>query len=138
VSTSYSFDDSKVTIDGPGGSFLLGTGPTESITICDSDTYESTSGADGSIEHIHKAGPTYITVKLVRASPVNALLSQLHRVNRQSSANWSRNTIKIVRHGQDVTTCEGLAFADYDRPSSDHGEQIWWEFIGSRDACCGR
>ncbi len=138
MSTIYSFGDSEVTIDGPGGSFRLGADPTESITIRDSDTYESKSGADGFIERIHKAGATYITVKLLKTSPVNALLSQLHQVNRQSTANWGRNTIKIVRLGKDVTTCEALAFANYDGPSSDHGGQIWWEFIGSRDACHGR
>jgi len=136
--TIHSFGDSEATIYGPGGSFRLGDDPTESITIRDSDTYKSKSGADGFIERIHKAGPTYITVKLLKTSLVNALLSQLHQVNHQSPANWGRNTIKIVRLGEDVTTCEALAFADYDHPSGDHGGQIWWEFIGSKDACHGR
>lgn len=117
---TYSFGDVSATIDGPGGSFLIG-GPDaasaeEGITITlAEETNTMTIGADGSVMHsLHQARAGSATFRLLKTSPVNQQFQQLYNYQRQSSALWGRNTIVIqdVARG-DIYTCQGCAFVRF-------------------------
>lgn len=114
---TYSFLDVNAAIVGPGGSFGLGTGAAaaeEGITIEPSDDIDSmTIGADGSSMHSLRANKSgKITVRLLKTSPVNALLNAMLAFQRLSSANHGQNTLTLVNKSSgDTITCQQVAFA---------------------------
>lgn len=113
---TYSFLDVHASIAGPGGSFQLGSGAgaaEEGITIADAeDRNTRTMGADGSGMHsLHAGKPGDITIRLLKASPVNAQLEALFNTQSQSSSLWGQNVITLndIARG-DVTTAQQVAF----------------------------
>lgn len=133
--TTYSFKDVKASIVGPGGGFQLADGAgaaEEGITVSQAaEIDEMTIGADGSGMHslvANKAGR--VTVRLLKTSPVNALLATMAAFQRTSGINHGQNTISIVNKvSGDAITCQLAAFAKIpDINYAKAGGTIEWEF----------
>jgi hypothetical protein len=131
----YSFLDVQAAIQGPGGSFQLGSGSgngEEGITIePGGDKNVMTIGADGSVMHSLKGDASgTVTVTLLRTSSVNALLQNLYNFQTASSRYHGRNTI-IIRNAVsgDVISCSEVAFAKaISNPYAVEGGKIAWAF----------
>lgn len=114
---TYSFLDVQAAIAGPGGTFSIGSGSgnsEEGITVEPSEEIDTmTVGADGQVMHsLHANKSGKVTVRLLKTSPVNALLSAMLAFQRTSGANHGQNniTIKNITTG-DTITCQQVAFA---------------------------
>lgn len=115
-SVTYSFLDVNASIVGPGGAFSLGAGAAvaeEGITLEPTgDVNKMDIGADGAGMHSLFADQSgSITVRLLKNSPTNALLSRLYNFQTASSAAHGQNTINIqnTRSGDSIT-CTQVAF----------------------------
>lgn len=136
--STYSFFDVTATLSGPGGSISLGNGAgtaEEGITTSMTEEKDTlTPGADGQIMHsLHASNVGRITVRLLKTSPVNALLSAMYNFQRLSSANWGRNTMVVtdVVRG-DVISGSSMAFAKQpDVVYAKEGGTNEWIFSGS-------
>lgn len=98
--SSFSFKDVAAAITGPGGTINLGVGSgaaEEGITIEPvGDKNVMTTGADGTGQHSLRADDSVtVTVRLLKTSPVNALLSAMLNFQKLSSLNWGKNTITV-------------------------------------------
>lgn len=135
MSNVYSFLDVNASIVGPGGAFGLGSGAgaaEEGITIdynAELDTMQI--GADGSGQHSLSADRSgKVTIRLLKTSPVNALLSAMMNFQAASAAQFGQNTITLVDAVRgDVITCRQAAFAK--RPSLTYAKDAGsneWEF----------
>lgn len=132
---AYSFLDVQAAIEGPGGSFQLGSGSgnaEEGITIEPTgDKNVMTVGADGSVMHSLRGDQSgTLTVTLLRTSPVNAQLQNLYNYQTSTSRNHGRNTVTI-RNAQsgDVVTCAQVAFAKaISNPYAVEGGKLAWTF----------
>jgi len=112
----YSFTDIAGAINGPGGSFDIGSDAgvaEEGITISyvdDKDTM--TMGADGSGMHsLHASRAATVTIRLLKTSPVNPQLMTMFNFQTTTSANHGRNQMHfndVVRG--DSIIIEGAAF----------------------------
>lgn len=115
-SNSYSFADCQAAISGPNGSFSLGAGAgaaEEGITIAQLDDKGSMQvGADGFAMHsLHMSRAGRLTLRVLKTSPVNALLSKMYNDDSSSAAVWGKNTIRISDPARgDEITCQGVAF----------------------------
>ena len=114
--STYSFLDIVAAIDGPGGSVNLGAGagPAEEGITIESVNDKSTmiTGADGSGMHSLRADNSKaVTVRLLKTSPVNALLMNMYNFQTMSSVTHGKNTISVrdVARG-DAITLEQVAF----------------------------
>lgn len=132
---TYSFQDVNAAIVGPGGGFSLGAGSgnaEEGITIEQAAEIDAmTIGADGSGMHSLVANKAAkVTVRLLKTSPTNALLSAMASFQRVSAANHGQNTISIVNKvSGDAITCQLAAFSRIPTISySKEGGMIEWEF----------
>lgn len=113
---TYSFLDVNAALAGPGGTISLGAGvgaAEEGITVSQvADINEMTIGADGFGMHsliANKAAT--ITVRLLKTSPTNALLSAMASFQRTSGANHGQNTLSIVQKvSGDAITAQQVAF----------------------------
>lgn len=114
---TYSFQDVQAAIVGPGGAFNIGTGAgvaDEGITItAASEMSTMTIGADGLGMHtLHADRSGKITVRVLKTSPVNALLMAMLQFQRISAANHGQNTITVTHTSLgDVTTAQMVAFS---------------------------
>lgn len=136
---TYSFEDVKATLSGPGGIIPLGDGAgvaEEGISIEfaeETDTMQI--GADGSVAHsLHASKAGKVTVRLLKTSPTNALLTALYNFQRTSSLNFGQNMIVITNVVTgDVYTCTQAAFARY--PHNTYAKEAGtmdWEFLAGR------
>ena len=107
--STYSFKDVVAAINGPGGSINLAAGAgvaEEGITIeAVNDMNTMTIGADGTGMHSLSADESRnVTVRLLKTSPVNALLQNMYNLQRLSSVTHGKNTITIrdVARGDQV------------------------------------
>lgn len=113
---TYSFLDVQASINGPGGSFSLGSGAGASEEGITTDMVDNkntmTIGADGSGMHsLHASNAGTLTIRLLKTSPTNRLLNQLYNTQRQSSTLWGQNTIQILDVARgDQITFRGAAF----------------------------
>jgi predicted SPOUT superfamily RNA methylase MTH1 len=131
---TYSFLDTSAAISGPGGTFSLSSGGVakEGITIArSSDKNSMVIGADGEGMHsLHADESGKVTIRLLKTNPVNALLSQMYRYQKTSSAYWGRNTISVrdpVRG--DDGECQEVAFTKHpDVTQAEDGGMIEWVF----------
>jgi hypothetical protein len=141
---AYSFTDVGASITGPGGSFSIGAGSgsaEEGITI---DNVEEKNaplvGADGTIMHSLRAGNlANITIRLLKTSPVNALLANLYNFQKSSSAFWGQNVINVndVIRG-DVEVLSQVAFRK--PPPNTYAKDggiMEWELVGNREMVLG-
>lgn len=114
--STYSFLDVNAAIDGPGGSISLGSGAgaaEEGITIEPiEDKNIMTIGADGQGMHSLVGGEAAtVTVRLLKTSPVNALLQQMYNYQTSSSVLHGKNTIVVSDFGRgDLVTLQQVAF----------------------------
>lgn len=114
---AYSFADVQVTIIGPGLVVSLGAGSgsaEEGISVeMTEDKNTMTIGADGSVMHsLHAGNGGTATVRLLKTSPSNAVLSTAYNFQRTSAANWGQNTIVISNlQTGDVITSQECAFS---------------------------
>jgi hypothetical protein len=112
----YSFLNVNAAIAGPGGGANLGAGAAaaeEGITIEPAeDKNVMTVGADGAGQHsLIASDARTATVRLLKTSPINALLMALYNVQSSSSSLWGRNVITIVDSGRgDIVTLQQCAF----------------------------
>lgn len=137
--SAYSFLDIMASIVGPGGGFSLGqdAGAAEggiSVELTeDKDTM--VMGADGSPMHsLHASQGGTVTIRLLKVSGTNLLLSQLYAFQSSSSSLWGLNTIVISDLSRgDVVTCQQCAFRR--QPSntwSKDANVIEWAFNAGR------
>ena len=112
----YSFLNVNASIAGPGGIVNLASGAAaaeEGITIeAVEDKNIMTIGADGRGQHSLVASDARkVTVRLLKTSPINALLMIMYNAQSISSALWGGNVITVVDSGRgDITTCQQVAF----------------------------
>jgi hypothetical protein len=114
---AYSFLDVAATINGPGGSISIGNDAgtaEEGITIeRRGDRNTMTIGADGSGMHsLHADKSATITVRLLKTSPTNNLLSVMFDIQSQASSLWGQNVIVVSTPSGagDITTARQCAF----------------------------
>lgn len=113
----YSFLDVQAAIVGPGGAFSLGSDAgvaEEGISVDPSSEVDGMQiGADGSGQH-SLSGDTSgkVTVRVLKTSPVNKLLSAMLAFQRASASLHGQNTITIFDAARgDTITCQQCAFA---------------------------
>lgn len=113
---TYAFQDVAATITGVGGTFSLGYGSCtaeEGITVAMLENKSTmTIGSDGCVMHsLHAGNGGTVTVRFLKTSGTNALLSQMYDMQRTSSANWGNNTIVVSDPARgDQITCTNCAF----------------------------
>lgn len=117
MSTTYSFLDVNAALSGPGGIISLGQGAgnaEEGITITPTNPKNVMQvGADGYGQHSLRADKSgKVTVRLLKTSPTNQLLSAMYAFQTASGATHGQNTLVINdRSRGDVITCQQVAFA---------------------------
>lgn len=141
----YSFLDTHATLTGPGGSVSLGAGSgaaDEGITIEPLEDNVSTQyGADGSWAHsLNPVKAHRITVRLLKTSPINALLDAMYAYQKTSALVTGQNFLQITNFiSGDTYTCQGVAFTKH--PSNTYAKVaglIDWEFTaGTVDSKLG-
>lgn len=115
-SNVYSFLNVAAALVGPGGVINLGNGAAaseEGISIEASEDINTMQvGADGNGQHsLHGNKSGRVTVRLLKTSPVNQLLSQMYAVQTASAALHGQNTLTITDSIRgDVVTCRQVAF----------------------------
>jgi Protein of unknown function (DUF3277) len=116
ANTAYSFKDVQCSIVGPGGAFALGSdsGAAEGGISIDmmEDKDTMVIGADGTPMHsLHAGQGGTVTIRLLKISSSNSLLSMMYDFQTAASALWGINTIVITDMSRgDVTTCMQVAF----------------------------
>jgi hypothetical protein len=113
---TYSFKDVTAAYTGPGGSFQLafGAGAAEegiSFEMME-DKNQMTVGADGSVMHsLHAGKAGTITARLLKTSPINALLMACYDFQTTASTLWGTGII-VIRQvaASDIATARQCAF----------------------------
>jgi hypothetical protein len=111
----YSFEDVAATLSGPGGSIPLGAGAgnaKEGISIeFVEDKNNMLIGADGSGVHSLRANSSaHISVRLLKTSPTNSLLTAMYNTQIASSIFWGQNVFVVTTATGDNYPCTGVAF----------------------------
>lgn len=132
---TYSLNEVKAAIVGPGGSFPMGAGAgvaEEGITIEAREEFDTlTIGADGSAMHsLHMDRSGKVTFRYLKTSPINAQLDAMKNLQRSSGALHGVNTITIRQVAtNDVITCAQVAFSK--EPTITYAKEggiMEWEF----------
>lgn len=134
---TYSFLSINGTLVGPGGSAILGASAgvaEEGITVEPTeDRNTMTMGADGEVMHaLHAARPGRAVIRLLKTSPMNAVLSAMYNFQAGDPANWGNNVLGFADiYRGDAITLTTAAFKKppsvvYDKP----GKFNEWEFEG--------
>lgn len=131
----YSFLDVQAAISGPGGAFNLGSGAAvsdEGITVqFNSEVDTMLIGADGEGQHSLSADRSgKITVRMLKTSPVNALLQAMLEFQRASASLHGQNTIVISDTNRgDIITARQVAFSKSpDISYAKEAGMMEWEF----------
>ena len=112
----YSFLNVNCTIAGPGGFANCGAGGAaaeEGITLEASvEKNVMTIGADGKGQHSLVADNSCkATIRLLKTSPVNAILQIMYDLQSSSSALWGQNVITVTDSGRnDLNIVQSAAF----------------------------
>lgn len=135
--SAYSFLNVTASVSGPGVTAQIGSSAgaaKEGISReFEGDKTGTTTGADGSImQSVHASQTGTITIRLLKTSPVNAVLSQAYNFQRQSAANAGQNTIRVTDKVRgDVLTGRSMAFVKLpDNEWSEDGNILAWQFRG--------
>ena len=136
TSIVYSFMNFVCAINGPGGSVNLGQGSgaaDEGITFApNGDISTLMMGADGSGQHsLHADKSGKVTVRLLKTSPSNKLLSAMYNVQTASGQSHGQNTISATDtlRGDSITASQ-VAFTKH--PDLTYGKEagyVDWEFM---------
>lgn len=131
----YSFLNFQCAITGPGGSVNLGNGSgaaEEGLTVSPSGPISTmTIGADGFGQHsLHADKSGKITVRMLKASPINQQLMALYNAQTSSGASHGQNTISgtDTLRGDSLTASQA-AFSKV--PDLTYGKEagfVEWEF----------
>lgn len=135
--SAYSFINVQASIVGPGivaqiGS-SAGSGKDGISTSFDQDKGSVVTGADGQImTSLHAAQTGKMTIRLLKTSPINALLSAAYALQRSSAALWGLNTILVVDKVRgDVAVGRQMQFVKFpDNSWAEEGNIIEWVFQG--------
>lgn len=138
MNNTYSFLDVQAAIVGPGGSFSLSDGgiAEEGISIARvEDVGTMVAGADGTPMHsLHAAKTGTVTIRLLKTSPINAMMSALYNYQTTSGAYYGQNTIVVndpVRG--DNHTCQLCGFRKHpDTVYGKEGGMMEWTFNAGR------
>lgn len=131
----YSFLDVHASLVGPGGAITLGAGAgasEEGISIDPTAEINTmTVGADGSGMHtLHGDKSGRVTVRLLKTSPTNGLLSAMYAFQTSGGATHGQNTIVINDSSRgEVITCRQVAFSK--APALQFGKEagmVEWDF----------
>lgn len=135
---TYSFINVQASLIGPGGNINIGAGSgasEEGITISmveDKGDYKV--GADGQVMQTLRASNLgHITVRLLKTSPTNALLSAMYNAQKTNAGLWGQNVIRVsdVQRG-DVSLGTQMAFVKLpDIVYSKDGNMNEWNFVGN-------
>lgn len=132
---AYSFLDTSALLVGPGVSANLGAGAAvaeEGIEFEPTvDKNVMTIGADGKGMHSLVADDSaHGTVRLLKISPINAILMAAYDLQSSSSSLWGLNTMTIVNTGLgDATLLTKVAFKKKPKITyKKEGEFYEWEF----------
>jgi hypothetical protein len=132
---TYSFLEVQAALVGPGGVIPLGNGAgvsDEGISVDPTAEVDTmVIGADGEGMHsLHADKSGKITVRLLKTSPTNGLLSAMLAFQRSSAATHGQNTITIVDMARgETTTCQQVAFTK--QPAVTYGKEaqlVEWDF----------
>ncbi|GHE70012.1 hypothetical protein GCM10019059_32220 [Camelimonas fluminis] len=111
---TYSFLDIVAAIAGPGGMISLGNGSgaaEEGITVeMVDDKNTMMIGAGGQGQHnLHAGKGGTVTIRLLKTSPTNAMMTDLYNFQTASSARHGQNTFSLrdVVRGDTVTGQQG-------------------------------
>lgn len=133
--STYSFLNISCAVAGPGLAANLGAGASvseEGITIeAVEDKNQMTIGADGKGQHsLLATDAAKITVRLLKTSPINALLMAAFDAQSISSALWGQNVFTIVDSARgDTTIAQSCAFTK--KPAINYkkeGDLLEWVF----------
>lgn len=100
MANTYSFLDFHASFTGPTGSFDIGSEAAtaeEGVSISfmdDKATLTMGAGSDG-MHSLHAGKAGTVTVRLLKTSPVNALLSAAYNAQTASSIVYGQNTINL-------------------------------------------
>lgn len=144
--TAYSFTDNVLTINGPGGSFTIGGAGAQNekggydIDYVDNKNTMSI-GADGSpMQSLNPSTASKLTVKLLKTSPVNSMLSSMYNTQKASSALWGQNVLTAMNKvlGDQVVMTQS-AFTKFPKLTYDvEGAMNEWVFdCGVTDSSLG-
>ncbi len=135
MSSTYSFLNVQAAINGPNGAFPLGAGSgsaEEGITIVmDEDKTTVTLGADGEGMHsLHASKVGTVTVRLLKTSPVNALLSQMYNGDSSDAALWGQNVITVsdTARGDFISARQAGFLKHPDLTYAKDGGTVEWAF----------
>jgi hypothetical protein len=138
-SNTYSFLDIVAAMVGPGVAANLGNGAAvaeEGIEIQRTgDIGSMTIGSDGAGMHsLHADKSGTVTVRCIKNSETNRILSAAYAFQTSSGASYGSNTITIVdKQRGDVTTCSQCGFKKYpDLKYAKDADIIAWEFNAVR------
>lgn len=113
---TYSFQHVTASLNGIGGVIPLGYGSESaeegiSVDMVD-DKNTMTTGADGAVMHSLHAGKSgTITVRLLKTSPTNQLLSDMYRTQTNNAANHGSNTFTVRDTSRgDILVAQKVAF----------------------------
>lgn len=135
MANTYSFTEVMGALVGPGGAINLGSGSgaaEEGITFeWAGDINTMMIGADGSGMHsLHADRSGIVTIRLLKTSPTNSLLSAMMEFQRSSAASHGQNTITIAdKLRGDVITARQCAFQR--TPGLNYGKDagiVEWSF----------
>lgn len=136
---TYSFLDVKVTLAGPGVNVSLGSNAgiaEEGITIeMEEDKDTLTVGAGGDAMHsLHAGTASNLTIRLLKTSPENAVLSDAYAFQTGSSSTHGQNTIRVTNIQQgDVASAQLVAFKKFPTVSySKDGAMMEWTFSAGK------
>jgi hypothetical protein len=132
-------------ISGPNGSFSMGAGACNSeggiSIVMVEDKSTMTIGADGCVMHsLHAGKGATITVRLLKTSPTNQLLSLMYGLDTVSSRGHGVNTISVRDMARnDVIVAQQCAFAKFADVTyaKDGGEMVWTFHAGIVDFILG-
>lgn len=138
--STYSFLNVQASLVGPGGNVNLGAGAgvsEEGITISmTEDKGDTKTGAGGELMQTLRASNLgRMSVRLLKTSPTNAVLSAMYNLQRTNAGLWGQNVIRVadVQRG-DVSIGTQMAFTKQpDIVYGKDGNMNEWTFVGSID-----
>lgn len=140
---TYSFLSVSAAITGPNGSFSLSDGNAEGgiSTAMRGPKNTLTVGADGTgMNSLHADRSATYTVRLLKTSPTNAMLTEMYKADESDATNWGRNTITIrdVNRGDHIVGYRCAFQKLPDNTWDKEGPAIEWVFdVTQHDSTLG-
>ena len=135
--SAYSFLNVQASVVGPGLTAQIGSsaGAAEEgiSTEFDEDKTTVTTGADGTIMTSLRASMTgRITIRLLKTSPINAILNSAFNFQRTTASNWGQNSLRVVDKARgDVLTGRQMSFVKHPGNAwAVNGNTLEWVFQG--------